>query len=104
MTMLSDDELQMIRERYRNATARLGSCDYSDLQACVQDIPALLAHINMLREEKERLVVELVGAVEIMEYLLAGKPGGVYFQKYQGGLQIALRSARHALKASTAIP
>lgn len=59
---------------------------------------ALLARREArLREENERLKAEIVGAIEVMECLLAGKPGGVYFQKYQGGLQIALRSAQLAL-------
>lgn len=54
-----------------------------------------------MRTENERLKAELVGAIEVMERLLASKPGGVYFQKYQGGLQIALRSAQLALSAAT---
>lgn len=57
--MLTDDELQAIRERCKDAIVRLGSCDYPDWQACVQDIPALLAHIEGLRTEKAHLEREL---------------------------------------------
>ena len=53
-----------------------------------------------LRAECARLERELVGAIDVMECLLAGKPGGVYFQKYQGGLQIALRSAQLGLSGA----
>lgn len=61
---------------------------------------ATIDELLRLRAENERLGRELVRAIEVMECLLAGKPGGVYFQKYQGGLQIALRSAQRALSGA----
>lgn len=61
---------------------------------------ATIDELLRLRAENERLERELVLAIEVMECLLAGKPGGVYFQKYQGGLQIALRSAQRALSGA----
>lgn len=60
----------------------------------------IINEILRLRAENERLKAELVGAIEVMERLLASKPGGVYFQKYQGGLQVAIRSAKLVLSAA----
>lgn len=87
-----------INGRYLSHVAEASGVDAVHIAANDPDtVIATIDELLRLRAECARLERELVGAIDVMECLLAGKPGGVYFQKYQGGLQIALRSAKLAL-------
>ena len=100
------DELLRLRaelEQYKDSIQSLRYVANNTLVDCnfrIKENISLKEEVLRLREENERLERELVRAIEVMECLLAGKPGGVYFQKYQSGLQIALRSAQRALSGA----
>ena len=90
-----------INGRYLSHVAEVSGIDADHIAANSPDVAiATVDELLRLRAENERLERELVRAIEVMECLLAGKPGGVYFQKYQGGLQIALRSAQRVLSGT----
>ena len=98
------DKIDLREVYYRSLPEAICSLDSHDAAHIAANSPdvaiATVDELLRLRAENERLERELVRAIEVMECLLAGKPGGVYFQKYQSGLQIALRSAQRALSGA----